>query len=124
MQEETKNFLDSYALIELIEGNPEYKKFAEQPIYTSSVNLVELAYHFAQKYPAGKLTKMVFLLNPQMIEIKPEQITKIALFRKENASKKFSYIDCIGYILARENRMVFITGDKAFKNMPNVGFVQ
>ena len=38
--------------------------------------------------------------------------------------KKFSYIDCIGYISAREKKLLFLTGDEQFKEIPGVEFVK
>ena len=38
--------------------------------------------------------------------------------------EKLSFIDCIGYYLAKKNKAKFLTGDEKFKNMENVEFVK
>jgi len=42
---------------------------------------------------------------------------------KSNKSN-LSYVDCIGYILAKELKVGFLTGDREFEGMDNVEFVK
>ena len=55
MQGETRNFLDTYALYEIIKGNENYSCFAGQTVYCSMVNLAELAYALLKQFPKTKL---------------------------------------------------------------------
>ena len=45
-------------------------------------------------------------------------------FRLQNKSLNLSYVDCIGYVLARSSGLKFLTGDIQFKDMSNVEFVK
>ena len=45
-------------------------------------------------------------------------------FRYANMGKNLSYVDCISYSLARERKLIFVTGDKDFENIENVEFVK
>jgi len=45
-------------------------------------------------------------------------------FRKKNKKRNLSYTDCIGYVYATENDLIFLTGDKEFENLENVEFVK
>ncbi|MFH1587853.1 MAG: PIN domain-containing protein [Candidatus Diapherotrites archaeon] len=119
-----EKFLDSYAIIEIIKENQNYKPFKEAVAVTGKANLIEVAYSLLQDFQ--KETALIILgsLKIKTLEIEDNQITKIAVFKKEHAKKKFSYIDCIGYILAKENGIAFVTGDKEFEGMPNVEFVK
>jgi hypothetical protein len=45
-------------------------------------------------------------------------------FKLQNRGKKFSYTDSIGYLISLRNRIKFLTGDKQFRDMPNVEFVK
>ena len=45
-------------------------------------------------------------------------------FRLKRKNQNLSYADCIGYTLAGKHNLKFLTGDKEFKNMENVEFVQ
>ena len=46
------------------------------------------------------------------------------VFRHKHAKTRFSYIDCLGYTYALENKSSFLTGDRAFKDMENVEIVR
>ena len=47
-------------------------------------------------------------------------------FRLEMKLKKknLSYVDALGYIIAKKNKIKFLTGNNEFKNLENVEFVK
>lgn len=45
-------------------------------------------------------------------------------FRYTHKKRNFSYIDSLGYTLARKQNRLFLTGDSQFKEFPSVLFVQ
>ena len=116
--------MDSYAIIEILKSNPDYERFSQVLLVSSRINLVEVAYHLLESFPQPKAEEIISSLKFSILEIEEKQVTRIASFRKENAKKKLSYIDCIGYVLAKENGLKFLTGDKEFEKMPNVEFVK
>lgn len=124
MLKETKKFLDSYAIIEILKRNPAYARFAEATPVSTSANLIEVAYHLLEDFPKEKASEIINAMKIEILEIQESQIAKIAVFRKEHAKKRLSYIDCTGYALAREHAIVFVTGDRQFEGMPNVEFVK
>lgn len=63
-------------------------------------------------------------LSSQITEFGIEIVNKASKFRYQNRRKKLSMTDCIGYIYAKENNLVFLTGDKEFNGLPNVEFVK
>lgn len=117
-------FFDSYAIIELIRGNEEYDFVKESIIITSAMNLAEVYYALLIEGYKDIVDKIINSLNVELIEITSEIALKSALFRFENKKSKLSYIDCIGYILALDNNLLFLTGDKGFEFMDNVEFVK
>ena len=44
--------------------------------------------------------------------------------KAENPEKKLSYVDCIGYTIAWQRNIPFVTGDIAFREMPNVYYLK
>ena len=121
---ENEYFFDSYAIIEVLKSNPSYEKFSETNPVSTRINLVEVAYHLLGSFEQKEALKILDSLKIKIIEIEEKDVSKIAIFRKHNSQKKFSYIDCIGYVLAKENNLKFLTGDNAFKEMENVEFVK
>ena len=51
-------------------------------------------------------------------------IKEAAKLRLKYKKNDLSMTDCIGYILAKEWNIKFLTGDKEFENMENVEFVK
>lgn len=117
-------FFDTYALIEIIRKNPNYKKYLGEELMTSILNLGEFYYSLLKE--TSRRTVEIWLRKLAYITISVDLIIikKAMLFRMANRKKNFSYIDCVGYVLARENELVFLTGDAEFEDMPNVEYVK
>ncbi|MFH1255864.1 MAG: PIN domain-containing protein [Candidatus Diapherotrites archaeon] len=118
-------FVDTYALVEFFRGNRAYKGyFLNKGIVTCRLNLMELYYsalieggeELAERYYESLLSKVV--------EFGDETIKNAMKLRFKDRAKKFSYVDAVGYEIARELKIKFLTGDKAFKGMENVEFVK
>lgn len=63
-------------------------------------------------------------LQQSAIQIGIETIIKAMKFKFENKTKNLSFIDCAGYVIANENRLIFLTGDKGFEDVSDVEFVR
>lgn len=59
-----------------------------------------------------------------VIDFDNEVIEKAAKLKKEQNRRELSMTDCIGYNIALQLGMKFLTGDEQFKNFPNVEFVK
>jgi len=118
-------FFDSYAFFEVIEGNKNYLPFSENiALITTKLNLMELYYGLASNYDKNTASKYFNKYKKYCIEISFELIEKAMNFKIENRKKNLSYIDCIGYVTAKESNAVFLTGDKEFEGLENVEFVR
>ena len=122
---DTKIFLaDTYALIELLSGNPNYKPYLSHILITTKFNLVELYYHFLHDYGEETADKYLGLYSKFVIPITDNSIRKGMDFKLKHKEEKISYVDCIGYAIALELGIKFFTGDKKFENKDNVEFVK
>ena len=118
-------FFDSYAFFEILEGNPEYTKYTHgTAIVTSRLNLMELFYGLLVKYNKQTANKFYDEFVKFSIEIGDEVIKEAMIFKYLHKKRKLSYVDCIGYILSKHRNIKFLTGDKQFKDMENVEFVE
>lgn len=119
-----KYFLDTYAIIEIIKKNKNYNKYEEEEIITSILNVGELYYSLLKE--KGEKIADFWHESLKQTAIVPdiETVRKAMKFRFENKAKNFSFIDCVGYILAKERSLRFLTGDKAFEGFENVEFVK
>lgn len=117
-------FFDTYAFIEILRGNPDYAKFKNAAIATSKLNLMEVYYWLLSRFGEKVAGSFYDETAGYAVDI-PDEIIKNAMsFRLQNKSKNLSYVDCIGYVLAKANGLKFLTGDIQLKEMENVEFVR
>ncbi|MBN2459147.1 PIN domain-containing protein [Candidatus Woesearchaeota archaeon] len=118
-------FFDTYAFVEVLNGNKNYEQYGKNiNAITTKMNLLELHY-LALKEKGERIADAYFeFFRGMAVEISDDTIKKASLFRNSNRKKKFSYIDCIGYVMARSRGIKFLTGDNAFKGMEGVEFVK
>ena len=118
-------FFDTYSFFELIKGNENYKKYNTGiNCVTTRLNLMEFYYGLLLKH-GKELADLYFEINlPYCAEITNDTIKEAMMFRSKNKNKKFSYIDCLGYTMARKIGIKFLTGDKEFEFLPDVEFVK
>ncbi|NJE01505.1 PIN domain-containing protein [Thermococcus sp. JdF3] len=123
-----KFFADTYALVEILRGNPNYSTYAEEELYTTEFNLLELSYALTRDFGEKKAKATVELVRSILIVLTPDiqhYVTASTLrLQTRKEGKKLSLIDCLGYVLAKGMEMRFLTGDKEFVNMENVEFVK
>ena len=119
-----KYFFDTYAIIEIIKENKNYEKYKEEEIVTSILNIGEVYYILLREKDEETADYWYKILKHNAFLIDIEAIIKAMKFRFENKAKKFSFIDCVGYVIATDKSLRFLTGDRAFENLDNVEFVK
>jgi uncharacterized protein len=119
-----KYFMDTYAIIEIIKENRNYKKYLNHEFFTSIFNLYELYYVLLRDKGEEMAREYYNQFRQFLIEAGDEDIFKAAGFKLENKKKDISYTDALGYALCSEKGMRFLTGDKEFAGMDNVEFVK
>ena len=117
-------FFDSYVFYEIIEGNLAFKKYTEGiGIITTRLNLMELHYGLLSLYGKEVADEHYNALLEFVIDIDDSIIKQANEFKFNNKKKKLSYVDCIGYTIAKKRNVKFLTGDVAFEDLDNVEFV-
>jgi len=115
-------FFDTYAIIEIINGSPPYKPYANFGIIISKLNLFELYYTLRKMYNKEISLNYLHQYKQFIVEFDEQDIEAASELKLKN--KRLSMADCIGYIVALRNNVKFLTGDKEFENMPNVEFAR
>ena len=121
---ETAYFLDTYALIEISKENKNFKKFEETTNFTGVMNLLEIHYAMSRSFNVRKANEIIEKLNKILVGIQIKDIKDASAFRLTYIKRKFSYIDCLGYVMASNRNLKFVTGDNQFKDLENVEFVK
>jgi len=120
-----KYFFDTYAIAEIIMGNENYEKYKDEVIFTSTLNLAEIYYFLLRIYNEKTADFWMKKLNFNLINIiKLEMTIEASKFRFKYKKEKLSYIDCLGYVIAEQTGMRFLTGDEKFEDKQNVEFVK
>ena len=118
-------FFDTYAMFEIAKGNKNYLDYVSNiGIVTTKLNLMELYYGLSVNFGKIIADKYYGKYREFCVDFSDNTIKSAMHFRAENKKKGLSYVDCIGYILAAESKIKFLTGDKEFEKMPNVEYVK
>ena len=122
--EESSFFFDSYAFFEIIKENKNYLPYLSANIVTAKLNLFEL-YHGFLKDNNEELAKISLeKYYPFALDFDEDVIKEAAKMKFSLNKRDLSMADCIGYCLAKQLGMKFLTGDEQFKDMKNVEFVK
>lgn len=124
MEGQINYFFDSYAIIELLNENPNYEKYRGNEVTLTIYNLAEIYYSCLSVFNEEELDKIYSQYKEAVVEITDGVLKEAMKFRKEHKKRDFSYADSIGYIYAKTNNLKFLTGDNGFEKMENVEFVK
>lgn len=120
-----KYFFDSSILVDYFKGNHRAAKIIDENEGVSTIlNVLEVAYIISRDFSeeAGKaVTKRLYDL---LVIPTRNDVDEAVAFRLQNRKLDFSYADALGYAYAKRRNITFLTGDKAFKGMPNVEFTE
>ena len=120
-----KYFYDSYAVIEYFKGNEKYKKYFEEAVgILTNMNLIEIHYQLLTEFSEKDADDAVkefqsFLITPEI-----NDLIEASKFRKKHRKRNLSYTDCVGYTIAKKEKIMFLTGDKEFEGMENTEFIK
>ena len=112
--------------IEINKGNPSYKKYQDVQYATTILNLMELYYALLRIANKESAEKYYQVFRPACIPISDTIIKEAMEFRLAQRKQKnlISYVDCLGYICAMHLGILFVSGEKHFKDLKNVEFVK
>lgn len=117
-------FFDSYALIELIKGNENYKPYAPAGMLFTKLNLFEVYYALLRLDGEEQAESFLRTYSYYVVDYDETIIADAARFRLHYAKRNLSMVDVIGYITAKRWNIKFLTGDKEFADLENVEFVK
>ena len=118
-------FFDTYAFHEIVTGNHSYLGLTRDvKIVTTQLNLMELYYQLLALYDKKHAMGLFERYQEFAVAISNSIIIGAMDFRKLHYKKDLSYVDCVGYTIAKKMGILFLTGDRQFENMDNVKFIK
>lgn len=121
-------FGDTYALIELLKGNPSYDRYSNADLVTTEFNMLELTYALLRDFGRHETVNVIDFIR-RKIEVIPtddsDYLDASALRLSANKTgKKLSLVDALGYSCSRKLGIKFLTGDREFKELDNVEYIK
>ncbi|MBI5035765.1 hypothetical protein HZC09_00325 [Candidatus Micrarchaeota archaeon] len=116
-------FFDTYATIELIDGNPAYAPYKDAAPAFTKLNLFEVYFYLLRTFGIDAADKFNSHNYDLALDFGPEVIREAAQL-KFQVNRNISMTDAIGYVIAGKLGLRFLTGDKQFEDLPNVEFVK
>lgn len=118
-------FFDTYALHEIITKNQSYDPYIKGiAVVTTRLNLMELHYTLLIKYGKNIADRYFDFFADFSVDFDDNIVKKASEFKFSLRKRKLSYIDCLGYIVAKSKGIKFLTGDKEFEDLENVEYVK
>ena len=121
-------YADTYALLEILKGNPAYERYAGEELVTSEFNMLELAYALTRDYGEEKAVKILRVVRAFVTIAQPrdEDYARASRLRLElrKQGRNLSLIDALGYVLAKRLNIRFLTGDREFIDLDGVEYVR
>ena len=117
-----KYFYDTSAIIENLIDNPHaVSYFGEGDEGVVSLFVVLETYFILLRKGKAKEAEVMLDRLYRLIETPSKQtISRAMQYRLKEQKRGLSYADALGYVYAKENRIPFVTSDRAFKGLPNV----
>ena len=108
-----------------MKGNPNYAKYVFEEVTITVFNLTEIYFSALNTQTEDVAEEIYNKYKESVVKLTDKIIQEAMKFRKKvYKDKKISYADAIGYTHALKNNMIFLTGDKEFKDLDNVEFVK
>lgn len=117
-------FFDTYAIIEILKGNTHYKPYGNYVFAVSYLNIGELYLYLLRIHGKQEAEKRLNAISFDTLPLTTELLKRAVEFKLAHAKKELSWADCIGYVVALNEGMRFLTGDSQFEGLPNVQFVK
>jgi predicted nucleic acid-binding protein len=118
-------FFDTYALLEIISGNLNYSHYMSGvSVVTTKLNLMELHYCLLRTSGKAKADSYFDSFNEFCVKYNDDIVKEANELKLKLNKRDLSYVDCIGYTVAKRLGIKFLTGDKQFKDLDNVEFVK
>jgi len=107
-------------MIEIVKGNERYRRYVAAELSTSRWNLVELYLAVLRERNEEEARRQFVRFRPLAVDVPDDWIFEAMAMKLSRSS--LSYADTIGYTAARRLGARFLTGDEAFRRLPDVEF--
>ncbi len=116
--------LDTYALIEISNGNAKFMKYLDLDFVITDLILAEFYAVILREYNEETANYWYKKLEPYSISVDKLILIEAIKFKYKHRKTNISFFDSVGYMFSLKNNYLFVTGDKEFENFNNVEFLK
>ena len=119
----SRYFYDSWAILEYLNTGRLAAYFRSTRGVTTWLQVMEVFYALLRDgKPESEARDLVAALQPHVIDFSFEDVLGAMGVRIQMARQRrnLSYVDAIGYFIARKRRLQFLTRDPGFRGLPGV----
>jgi predicted nucleic acid-binding protein len=120
-------FYDSYAVLAFISGHTGYRKYFEEcDGILTKLNLLEIFYRSLEQHGSKAASSIVQTFSKYAVDFGIDDISDSMKLRLElrREGRNVSYADALGYSLSRKMGIRFLTGDRTFKGLARVEYLE
>ena len=114
--------LDTYALVEIKQGNPKFRDYFKSRFVITDLILAEFYNVLLREEGEDAADYWLKKFEGYSAPASREILIEAVKFRHKNKKSGISFFDAVGYIFALKNGYKFVTGDKEFESLNNVEF--
>jgi rRNA-processing protein FCF1 len=116
--------LDTYALVEIHNCNPVFSALLNDDFVITDITLAEFYGLLYRRH--GRTTADYWLkkFESYAVRVETQTLMDAIRYRTDFAQENLSFFDCVGYMHSLAQGLMFLTGDKAFKNKKGVRFIK
>tara|TARA_Y100000310_G_scaffold343192_1_gene449725 strand:- start:176 stop:547 length:372 start_codon:yes stop_codon:yes gene_type:complete len=116
--------MDTYALMEIIGGNPKFIDYLKIEFVITEEILAEFYYVLLRDHDEKTAEYWFNKLEGYSVSVNRFILKEAVKFRYDHRKQDVSFFDAVGYIYSVKHNMLFVTGDKEFEDLDNVEFVK
>ena len=117
-------FYDSYSVLAYLSDSPGYATYFEKNTgVLTRLNLMEICYAILKRHGARAAHQVVEAYSTYEIEFSLPDVEAAMKLRHELQNLGLSYADALGYHISKKEGLKFLTGDRAFKELPGVEYL-
>ncbi len=117
-------FFDSYAFMEILRGNENYRRYQLCGIITTKLNIFEVYYALLRQAETEAANKFITKYYELATDFDEDTIKQACIFKLSRKHANISMTDSIGYIISLKAGVRLLTGDRQFEGLENVEFVK
>ena len=117
-------YFDTYILWEISRANEKFSMYENEEFIISHLTLAEFYGIILREYNEATANYWLKKLLGNTRQVPLQTLIQAMKFRHAHKKQAVSFFDAVGYVFAQENKIPFVTGDKEFKGMPGVEFIQ